>query len=439
MTATASPWDVLVAGGGLAGVTAAIAAARAGCRTLIVERSGRLGGAFVSGLVQPIMGWCKQPHPIVAELTERLGRENPKLADLVLAEALEDAGVSLLLHTWCVGAVLDGRRVCGVQMLNKEGLHDIAARIVIDATGDGDVAASAGVPFERGRARDGLMQPMSIMFEVGGVDEDAFTCGSEEEAVALMPPGAGGTWHDVVMRGREAGDLPPEVGIIRIYGSRMPGRRVINATQVNKVDGLSAADLTRAEIVGRQQARAVTAFLRRQAPGYGGCYIAEMPAAVGVRETRRFRGLTTVTLAMLASGMRRGDAVVREVCFPIDIHNPDGVGQAEGFAAKVPAYDLPYGCLVPDGRDGLLLSGRNIAGTHEAHASYRVQRITMHIGVAAGTAAAACVRQNIAPRQLDPASIQPALGIGCRERPECAARGLAGIPSKSLRSLPARE
>jgi hypothetical protein len=386
-----------------------MAAAQDGCHVLLLERTGRLGGALVNGLVQPIMGWCKQPHPMVAELMHRLDHESPKLADLVLAEALAAAGADVRLHTWCAGAVLDGNRVCGIQALNKDGLHDITARMVIDATGDGDIAASAGVPFAQGRAQDGLMQPMSIMFEIGGVDEGAFICGSEEAAVALALPG--GTWHDVVMRGREAGALPPEIGIIRIYGSRMPGRRVINATQINKVDGLSAADLTRAEIAGRQQARAVTAFLRRHAPGYGDCYIADMPAAVGVRETRRFRGLTTVTLDMLASGERRPDAVVREVCFPVDIHNPDGVGQAEGFAAKVPAYDLPYGCLVPEGRDGLLLSGRNIAGTHEAHASYRVQHITMHIGVAAGTAAAACVRQHIEPRQLDVADIQPALGI----------------------------
>ena len=402
-------WDVLVCGGGLGGVTAAIAAARQGSRVLLVERSGRLGGAFVNSMVQPVMGWCRHPHAIVTELLEALGGESPKLSDLVLAEALEGAGASLLLHTWCFEAILDGARVCGVRALGKEGLRDIHARVVIDATGDGDIAASAGVPFEQGRQRDGLTQPMSIMFEVGGVDAEAFTCGSEEGAVQLTLPA--GSWHEIVMRGREAGELPPEVGIIRIYGSPMPGRRAINATQVNKVDGLSAADLTEAEIVGRRQAKAVTDFLRRHAPGYADCYIAEMPAAVGVRETRRFRGLTPVTLAMLASGVRREDAVVREVCFPIDIHNPDGVGQAEGFAGKVPPYDLPYGCLVPEGRDGLLLAGRNIAGTHEAHASYRVQRITMHIGVAAGTAAALCVLDERQPRELNVERLQHALGL----------------------------
>lgn len=407
--AAAPAWDVLVCGGGVGGVAAAIAAARQGCRVLLVERGGRLGGAFVHSLVQPLMGWCRHPHPVVADLLAALGNESPKLADLVLAEALTGAGASLLLHTWSVAAVLEGTRVAGVQVLNKEGLRDLSARIIIDATGDGDIAASAGVPFEQGRECDGLVQPMSIMFEIGGLDEAAFTCGSEEEAVELQLPG--GTWHDIVMRGRAAGELPPEVGIIRIYGSRMPGRRVINATQINKVSGLLASDLTRAEILGRRQARTVTDFLRRQAPGYANCYIAEMPGAVGVRETRRFRGLTMVTLAMLSSGVRRDDAVVREVCFPIDIHNPDGVGQAEGFAGKVPAYDLPYGCLVPQGRDGLLLSGRNISGTHEAHASYRVQQITLHIGVAAGVAAALCARQHRQPRELDVAELQQAIGL----------------------------
>jgi hypothetical protein len=403
-------WDVIVVGGGMGAVAAAIAAARAGAATLLIERSGRLGGAYTTNLVQPLMGWTKQRHPIAADLIARLGAESPKLADLVLAEAVLEAGSTLLLHTWVTGAVLDGDRVTGVRVLNKEGQREILGRVVIDGSGDGDLAASAGVPFAMGRSSDGLVQPMTIMYEIGGVPDGAFVCGSEEAAVGLRLPG--GTWHDLVMAGRARGELPPEVGIIRIYPSPMPGRRVINATQVNRVDGLSAADLTRAEIYGRQQARSVTAFLRAHAPGYADCHIAEMPAAIGVRETRRFRGMVEVTIPMLASGRRMPDAVVREVNFPVDIHNPDGVGQAETFAAKLPTYDLPYGCLVPAGRDGLLLSGRNIAGSHEAHASYRVQQITMHIGIAAGTAAAACVRSGVQPRQLDPAAIQPQLGIG---------------------------
>ena len=402
-------WDVLVAGGGVGAVVAACAAARAGARTLLIERTGRLGGAYTTNLVQPLMGWTRNRHAVVTEVLTRLAGENPKLHDLALAEAVLDAGGELLLHTWCAGALVEDGRVVGVRVLNKEGLHDIRARLVIDASGDGDIAASAGVPFEQGRARDGLVQPMTIMYEVEGQSEEAFNCGSEEEALVL--PVRDSTWHEVVMAGRARGELPDEVGIIRIYASPTSGRRIINATQFNKVDGLCAADLTRAEIACRQQARLVTAFLRTHAPGYEHCRIAEMPAAVGVRETRRFRGLKTMTLDMLVSGARQADAIVRDAVFPVDIHNPDGVGQAEGLAQQVQPYDIAYGCLVPQGVDGLLLSGRNISGTHEAHASYRVQQITLAIGAGAGTAAAACVRLGIQPRQLDVTTLQPALGV----------------------------
>ena len=402
-------WDVLVVGGGVGAVSATCAAARSGARTLVIERTGRLGGAYTTNLVQPLMGWTRTRHEVVDDILARLAASSSKLHDLALAEAVLDAGGELLLHTWCVSAVVEEGRVVGVRVLNKEGLHDIRARLVIDASGDGDIAASAGVPFEKGRAQDGLTQPMTIMYEVEGQAENAFNCGSEEEALVL--PIGDSTWHEVVMAGRARGELPDEVGIIRIYNSSTPGRRIINATQINKVDGLSAADLTRAEIAGRRQARQVTDFLRQNGPGYENCRIAEMPAAVGVRETRRFRGVKTMTLAMLLKGERQPDAIVREASFPVDIHNPDGVGQAEGLAQKVQAYDIPYGCLVPEGVEGLLLSGRNISGTHEAHASYRVQKITMAIGAAAGMAAAECVRQGIQPRELDVTAIQAALGI----------------------------
>jgi hypothetical protein len=402
-------WDVIVAGGGMGAVTAALGAAQQGTRTLIIERGGRLGGAATTCLVQPLMGWIRDRHPLVQDLLTRLGGESSKLHDLVLAEALLAAGVEVRLHTWCLDAVLADGRVTGVRVVDKSGLHALSAAVVVDATGDGDLAASAGVPFAQGRAGDGLMQPMTIMYEVGGVAEGAFCCGSEEAARDCRLPG--GSWHDIVMAGRARGELPPSVGVVRIYASPLPGRRIINATQVNHVDGLSPADLTAAEIEGRRQARQVTAFLRAHAPGYADCHIAEMPAAIGVRETRRFQGLSSMAIPVMAAGRREDDAVVRETCFPVDIHNPDGVGQAAGErAAQVPPYDIPYGCLVPVNRDGLLLAGRAISGSHEAHASYRVQRITMEIGVAAGTAAALCARRGIAPRDLPARAVQEALG-----------------------------
>lgn len=402
-------WDVIIVGGGVSAVMAAIASAGEGARTLLIERSGRLGGAGTTNMVQPYMGWSGCRDPRITAVLQRFAGENAKLHDLVLAEEVLGAGAELLLHTWCIGPIMDGDRVAGVRVLNKGGEQRFHARIVIDGSGDGDLAAGAGVPFSLGRDGDGLLQPMTIMYEVGGVTSGAFCCPSEEAARTITLPG--GTWHDVVMAGRQRGDLPEKVGVIRLYHAPLPGRRIVNATQINFVNGLSAEDLTLAEVQGRQQARLVTAFLRAHAPGYEDCHIAEMPAAVGVRETRRFHGLETMTIARMASGDRLPDAIVREVCFPVDIHNPNGVGQAAGKAAKLPPYDIPYGCLVPVNRDGLLLTGRIISGTHEAHASYRVQQITMAIGLAAGTAAGLCIRTGCQPRALPVAAIQQRLGL----------------------------
>lgn len=404
-------WQVIVVGGGMSAVCAAISAAKAGAKTLIIERTGRLGGAATSNMVQPYMGWMAQEPALISDLLERCSGENAKLHDLVLAEAVLEAGATVLLHTWCLAPIMDGQRISGLRIVNKGGEQQLRSDCLIDASGDGDIAAAAGAPFDFGRPGDGLLQPMSIMYEVGGVAPEAFCCSCEESARNTEIGGT--TWHAIVSAGLTRHELPETVGVIRLYPGAYPDRRIVNATQINHVNGLCAEDLTRAEIVCRQQARIVTAFLRHHAPGYEDCHISEMPAAVGVRETRRFHGIKTMNIATMRQGERLPDAVVQEVSFPVDIHNPDGVGQASGKdAASLPPYDIPYGCLVPLHHDGLLLAGRIISGTHEAHASYRVQRITMAIGRAAGTAAGLCALMTCQPRELPLEKLRSALGLG---------------------------
>jgi hypothetical protein len=424
--------DVLVCGGGPSGIAAATMAARLGARVLLVERYGRLGGMAVQAMVGPFMG--SVASPFVEETLARLGGRavDWNRADLDLADILQKAGADILLHAWVFDALMatssgevsspssgfvgQGRgrgylglpRVAGVRLFTKQGTMDVQAAITVDATGDGDVAWKAGAPFEQGRPGDGLLQPASIMFQVAGVDESrAMFCGGERQARTVRVPG--GTWEEVVHAGQERGELPPEIGVIRTYATRRPGERGINATQVNRVDGTRPEDLTRAELEGRRQAYQVLAFLQKHAPGYEDAYIAGMPAVVGVRETRRFLGLHYLTREDLVTGRKWPDAVVRDVSFVIDIHNPDGSGQAEELAAQVQPYDIPYGCLVPRETDGLLLAGRCISGSHEAHASYRVMAISMAIGAAAGAAAAIAVREGVQPREVDVAQVQRAL------------------------------
>lgn len=407
--------DVLVCGGGPAGMAAAVLAARQGAKVLLVERYGRLGGMAVQGLVGPLMG--RADSPFLAEVLKRVGghRVDPNRLDLEYAALVQEAGAELLLHAWAAGAITDGARVRGVNLMTKSGPLAVEAAVTVDGTGDGDVAFSAGAAFEQGRSGDGLLQPVSIMYRIAGVDEkQALTCGSEQEARRIRL--AAGTWEEIVSRGQQTGELAASVGVIRLYRTQRAGERIVNATQVNGIDGTSAADLTRAELEGRRQAYQVLDFVRRHAPGYERAEIVLMPAVIGVRETRRFLGRAYLTRDDLLAGKQWPEAVVRRASFPIDIHNPAGSGQAEGqthgvqgVAAAVKPYDIPYGCLVPRDVDGLLLAGRCISGSHDAHASYRVQCIALALGAAAGAAAACAAAQSASPAAVEVAAVQKIL------------------------------
>ncbi len=399
---------VLVAGGGPAGVAAALQAARGGADTLLIESQGRLGGAAVSNYVSPFMGGADSP--LVEEILAANGGAEVdfQFLDLTYADLLEQASVNILLHTWAAEAQVKGSRLQTVETFSKNGRQKIKARVVIDATGDGDVAAAAGAQFEKGRTADGLMQPMTVMFVLAGAAENAFVSGSEESARQIHLPA--GTWEEVILTGQAAGELPENVGVIRLYPGRGPDERIVNATQVNYVDGTKAEDLTRAELSARRQARQILDFLRRRAPGYENIRLAGMPAAVGVRETRRILGEAYLTKEDLLAGRKWPDAVVWNANFCIDIHNPDGQGQAEGpQAARVQPYDIPFGCLIPKGFDNLLTAGRCISGSHEAHASYRVQKICLATGAAAGAAAALAVQAGVSVREVDIKKLQTIL------------------------------
>lgn len=410
-----STWktDVLVCGGGPAGMAAAVMAARGGRKVLLVERYGRLGGMAVHARVAPLMG--KVDSRFVGEVIKRLGGHavDYERLDLEYAALVQEAGAELVLHAWTASTLTEDNRVTGALLVTKQGVIRVDARVTVDATGDGDVAWMAGAEFEQGRPGDGLVQPMTIMFSIGGVDPArAVYCGSEEQARAIRLPA--GTWEQIVTKAQKSGLLPATVGVVRIYKSRRPGEVVINATQINRVDGTKVADLTRAELEGRRQAYQILEFLKQHGPGFENAYLAAMPAVIGVRETRRFLGVEYLTREDALSGRKWPNAVVRGASFPIDIHNPAGSGQAEGRegqggATRVLPYDIPYGCLVPRKVDGLLLAGRCISGSHDAHASYRVQCIAMATGAAAGTGAAVAVQRGIQPRAVDVGEVQKAL------------------------------
>jgi len=416
-------YDVIVAGGGPAGIAAAVSAARLGARTALVERYGILGGMLTSGHVQPILGRAegRTMYDEIVELLEAghgpinsVATRNGREVGLELEEAKHrllklcvEAGVYVYLQTPVVGVRMEGERITGVRICTPTGLTDLKAHAVVDATGDGFVAAQAGAPFELGRSLDGRCQPVTLEFTVENVDEAwNFACYGGSDPVTLPD---GRRYSQVCKEACARGELPENVSIVRIHYTLRPGERNINATQVNGRNTLSVEGSVEAEYLLREQIPAVVDFLRKNAPGFENCHVKSSATTLGVRETRRFVGDYVISNEDVEKGARHEDVVVHKAWFLIDIHNPAGGGQAEKHSQPAMPYDIPYRSLLPKNVEGLLLSGRNISGTHRAHASYRVMGVAMPTGQAAGMAAALCAKEGCTPRALDFRKVQQAL------------------------------
>ncbi|HUT56454.1 MAG TPA: FAD-dependent oxidoreductase [Phycisphaerae bacterium] len=390
--------DVLVCGGGPAGCGAALAAAREGARTLLVERHGMLGGLWTAGLLNPFFE-CIGRGYVVQDLIDRLaaaGAWRPwyysHTFDVeVMARTLEvmaaDAGVELLYHTLVADAIVEGDRVRGVVIESKAGRQAVLAKVVIDATGDGDVAARAGCAYEFGRLADGLVQPMTLMFEIRGA--------GEFPEMNAAPP-----LYDAMTKAIAEHGLDYHMPIQRtnaapwIIHTPAPGSAAVQMTHVYRMNPLDPADLTRATIETRRQAHEAIKVLRR-VPGLKKIELVRTAPQIGVRETRRILGRHYLTLDDLAAGRSFPDAVTA-CAFVVDIHTIDPNSDAPiAHEAKSRPYEIPYRCMLPQDRRGLLLSGRCISGSHEAHASYRVTGTAMAIGQAAGLAAAWAVRDKL--------------------------------------------
>lgn len=279
------------------------------------------------------------------------------------------------------------------------------AKTVIDATGDGDVAAKAGVPYFLGRETDGLMQPVTIMYKVAGVDyERAVFPGSFETTVETEK-------GELQALAKEK--LPFPAGHVLLYRTSLPGVVTCNMTNAIGIRGVDADDLTRGEMICRSQMEAIVGFLREYVPGYENCYQISSASLLGVRETRHFKGMYTLTQQDILDRASFEDWVVREARFNFDVHNLTGAsldktGGQKHFP-KDNSYEIPYRCLIPQGVEGLLLAGRCISGTHMAHSNYRVMPMCVAMGEAAGYAAALSVKQGKSVAEVAAADIQALL------------------------------
>lgn len=403
-------FDVVVAGGGLAGVFAAISAAREGMKVLLVEKCGYLGGMATSGLVYPFMSYRERKSGRVAnaglfaEMLKRIyevgGSASAEATGykeeymkLVLDRMVVEAGVKVLFHSLLSDVVRDGRVIRSITISTPQGNIRISAPVFIDATGDADLSAFAGLEYKLGREEDGLCQPMTLNFRLTNVDWKRY---DRQKANALY------------REYREKGLIKNPREDILVFNYPIYNVMHLNTTRIVGKNPCSVEDLTESEMMAREQVYEMYTFLKNNVEGMENCDIISSASEIGIRESRRIVGHYVITKEDVTGAVKHDDRIARAT-YEIDIHNPAGTGTYHCPVPENDFYTIPYRALIPVGADNLIVAGRPISSTHEAHSSFRIMPITSCIGEAAGAAAALIRKQDCASIDIPIKNLQDTL------------------------------
>lgn len=429
--------DVLVVGGGPSGIIAAQAAAEDGLNVMLIESRSFVGGNLTIGL--PILGFLGQkgnqiikglPQKFIDKLKEQDAasehRPCPLHMSLTLVEQeavrtvalnmLVDAGVEIMFYVFFAGVVMEDETIKGVIIESKSGREVILAKVIIDCSGDADVAYRAGVPCEKGNENGG-MQPPTLMFCLGGVDTDKLRLSIAQEPRTYLTDfipaeyfGQNNQYvlvglRDHIQQAKNDGLTLPTERTILITGLRK-GEMWVNMTRVNGVDGTDPESLTHGEIEGRKQIEDIQKYLIQYVPGFENAFFTRSAPFLGIRETRRIVGKYVMTQEDIL-GCARFDDAIAVASYPLDIHHPVGGGCTLTWCGD--CYDIPYRSLLPINIENLLVAGRSISTTHEAMSAIRVMAPCMAMGEAAGRAAKMAVRNNVPPSRIDVKKLQEEL------------------------------
>lgn len=401
-------YDVIVCGGGPAGFAAALASARSGAKTALIEVHGCIGGIWTAGMLSWILDGFNKSG-IMAELLVRLGEQgngqkfgsawvyHPEPMKLLLEDMLLEAGVKIRLFTRIVGAIPDGKnRLAAVVTESKSGREAWTAKSFIDATGDGDLAAQAGCGFDFGRPGDGVTQPMSLMVLFHGVktDEIAPFINHLSEARNL------GRGKDNFLKELRSAGIDPSYGGPSIFEIH-DGLYAMMANHQYGVSAIHADEVSRATLEARRENHAMITALRKKGGPWKDIEIISTGEQIGTREARRVHGRYSVTDDDLKNGTRFEDGICR-VTFPIDVHStdPGKTKEIESKPFKSQPYDIPLRSLMAKDIDGLVLAGRCISGGFIAHSSYRVTGNAVAMGEAAGLTCAVAAREKVLPHEV---------------------------------------
>lgn len=406
--------NVLVVGSGVAGAIAALTAARRGAAVTLLERYGFMGGISTQTL-DTFYGFYtpgEEPRKVVGGvpdlIVKALQREgkaflrpnthgagigvtyDPERLKILWEQLALKSGMKLRFHTFVVDVLQEGDRITGVIAAGKDGLVQLRADAIIDATGDADLAAAAGAPFDGVKA--GKVQAMTTTFRLVNVDMDT----------ALNVPAD--TLHRLLKDAAETNKyvLPHREGSVHV--TPIEGVVATNLVRVSDVDGTDPEQLTRAEIDGRHQALEYLRFLRDCVPGYGHAELVSLSTQIGIRESRRIRGRYRLTRGDVLS-VRRFDDVIGRSGAPIEVHNNGDKTRWE-YLPEGKAYDIPFRCLLPREVEGLVVAGRCLSADQDAHASVRNMAQCMAMGQAAGAAAALAVQHETVPGDVNIPELQ---------------------------------
>lgn len=417
-------YDVLVIGGGAAGISAAVASARAGAKTLLVEKHGFLGGIATAGIVGSFCGFFTsgdEKKPIVggiartlldildvnsgvsekrvSKVNPRLGvyQYNPEVLKYAADRLATEAGAELLFHAIVCGVIPGDRNTLkGVFIENKSGRYAVLSKVVIDATGDGDAAAMAGVPFELGDGQ-GSGQAMTAMFRLVNVDFEKF---EKLDRTGL---------REKLSEVKQSGEFKFS-RIDPVIGPALPvGVVQVNLTGISGLDGTNAKHLTEAEVEGRRQVFEYLRFFRKYEPGFENAEVVDIGSQVGVRETRRIMGDYVLKEKEMLAGKKFTDGIALGA-WPVEFHDPQsGKIVWKYLDVNDDYYSIPMGCIIANNVANLLMAGRCISTTHIAQASTRVIGPALALGEAAGTLAAISVDSETDPGEIHPEHVRKSL------------------------------